>query len=224
MSAVDPALDAPTARTWKELALRVDGCTVCADLAASRTCTVPGVLVPPARAPRGRRLMLVGEAPGRQEDESGLPFVGRSGELLDRLLAEVGVARDEVTIANVLKCRPPDNRPPRRVEINACRPWLERQLVLAEPDVVVALGSTAVTWFFGAGARIGALRGERVRREGYTLLATFHPSAALRFGPRGRPMAALREDLADAAALLDPPSAARPPGAGGQGPADRPSE
>ena len=201
-----PALVEPSVRSWGELAVLVSECVACEELAATRTCTVPGVL-PPSAPPTGSgRLMLVGEAPGQQEDETGLPFVGRSGELLDGLLAEVGVDRADVVVANVLKCRPPGNRPPRRAEIVACRPWLERQLQLAAPDVVVALGSTAVTWFFGPGARIGALRGEHVVRDGYTVLATFHPSAALRFGPRGKPMAALREDLATAVSLLRAPS------------------
>jgi DNA polymerase len=202
MSIENPAAVAPTLRSWSELASVVSGCVACADLAATRTQVVPGVLPETSSTTRGRRLLLVGEAPGKQEDESGLPFVGRSGALLDGLLAESGVDRADVAVANVLKCRPPDNRPPRRREIVACRPWLERQLELARPDVVVALGSTAVTWFFGPGARIGVLRGEVVERDGYKLLATFHPSAALRFGPRGKPMAALREDLAHAADLL----------------------
>jgi len=200
MSVDSPALVAPSVPSWGELAALVSGCVACEELAATRTHTVPGVL-----PPRGRtagRLMLVGEAPGQQEDESGLPFVGRSGALLDGLLAEVGVDRADVAVANVLKCRPSGNRPPRRTEIVACRPWLERQLQLAAPDVVVAMGSTAVTWFFGPGARIGVLRGEVVERDGYSLLATFHPSAALRFGPRGKPIAALREDLATAVSLL----------------------
>lgn len=206
MSVDDPALVAPGVGSWDELALLVSGCVACDELAATRTQTVPGVL-PAWNGPgRARRLMLVGEAPGQQEDESGLPFVGRSGALLDGLLAEVGVDRADVAVANVLKCRPPANRPPRRSEIVACRPWLERQLQLAAPDVVVALGSTAVTWFFGPGARIGVLRGEIALRDGYKLLATFHPSAALRFGPRGKPMAALREDLARAVELLGAPS------------------
>ena len=201
MTVEDPAAVAPQAPTWERLAVLASGCVACEELAATREHVVPGVL-PDGAAGAGRRLMLVGEAPGRQEDESGLPFVGRSGELLDTLLAEAGIARSEVIVANVLKCRPPGNRPPRRSEVQACRPWLVRQLELARPDVVVAMGSTAVTWFFGPGARIGALRGEQVARDGYLVMATFHPSAALRFGPRGRPMAALREDLARAVALL----------------------
>src|SRR6478609_9169780 len=147
---MQPDLLAPVLRSWGELANLVEKCVVCDELAATRTRTVPGVL-PAGRdtAAGGARaqsplLMLVGEAPGAQEDQAGLPFIGRSGELLDGLLAEVGIDRAEVAVANVLKCRPPGNRPPRRHEITACRPWLERQLQLAHPTVVVALGSTAV--------------------------------------------------------------------------------
>jgi DNA polymerase len=207
MTAVVPAEVAPTVPDWTTLAELVAGCTVCAELAATRTRTVPGVL--PSMPAGAARLMLVGEAPGATEDEVGLPFVGRSGELLDRLLAEAGTDRAQVAIANVLKCRPPGNRSPRRGEIQACRPWLERQLELAQPDVVVALGTTAVTWFFGTDARIGALRGELFVREEYRLLATYHPSAALRFGPNGAPMAAMREDLAHAVRVLADVEAAR---------------
>jgi uracil-DNA glycosylase len=201
MSATVPSIDAGRASSWSELDVVIETCVVCDELAANRTRTVPGVLPwEPTTTPRG--LMLVGEAPGALEDQHGLPFVGRSGELLDGLLAEVGVDRAEVSVANVLKCRPPNNRPPRRGEITACRPWLERQIALARPAVVVALGSTAVTWFLGADARIGQVRGVLVPRDDYALIATYHPSAALRFGPRGKPMAALREDLTHAVDVL----------------------
>ena len=206
-----PEVVAPSAHGWDEIAELVARCTVCDELAATRTRTVPGVLpAAPRRSPGP--LLLVGEAPGALEDQTGRPFVGRSGELLDSLLGEAGASRGQVAVANVLKCRPPANRPPRREEITACRPWLERQIALAEPSVVVALGSTAVTWFLGPGARIGSLRGEPFEREGYVLVATYHPSAALRFGPRGKPMAALREDLALAVALRNAASLAGEPG------------
>ena len=201
MTELDPAEAAAGADSWDALAAAVSACVVCDELAGTRQQTVPGVY------PRGagaRSLMVVGEAPGASEDEQGLPFVGRSGELLDSLLVEAGSSRDRVVVANVLKCRPPMNRPPLRREVLACRPWLARQLMIADPAVVVAMGSTAVTWFLGPGARIGDVRGEPIERDGYLLVATFHPSAALRFGPRGKPMAALREDLALAVRLLDP--------------------
>jgi DNA polymerase len=161
---------------------------------------VPGV------APPGADVLLVGEAPGAQEDETGVPFVGRSGRLLDGLLGEAGLRRDQVAVANVLKCRPPANRKPRRAEVARCRPWLDRQLDLVDPVVVVALGGTAAEWFVGPGARIAALRDQgRVTpllHGGRRLLVTYHPSAAIRFGPRGAPLAALREDLAEVARVL----------------------
>jgi DNA polymerase len=148
----------------------------------------------------------VGEAPGAQEDETGVPFVGRSGQLLDGLLGDAGLRRDQVAVANVLKCRPPANRKPRRAEVSRCRPWLDRQVDLVDPVVVVALGGTAAEWFVGPGARIAALRDQgRVApllHRGRRLLVTYHPSAAIRFGPQGAPLAALREDLAEVARVV----------------------
>lgn len=184
------------AASWDELAEVVRGCTACAELAASRTHVVVG------DAPRGARLLLVGEAPGAQEDESGRPFVGRSGQLLDEALVEAGLTRAEVAVANVLKCRPPANRTPRRPEVVRCRPWLARQIALVDPAVVVTLGSVAAAEVFGPGARIGELRGREHEVDGRITLATYHPSAALRFGPRGAPALGLREDLGIAAAAL----------------------
>ena len=142
----DTAAAAAAAASWDDLAATVLGCTACAELAASRTRVVPGV-----RPAGGADVLLVGEAPGAQEDAAGVPFVGRSGQLLDGLLADAGLPRERVAVANVLKCRPPANRKPRRAEVARCRPWLTRQLELADPAVVVALGGTAAEWFFGAG-------------------------------------------------------------------------
>jgi len=156
---------------------------------AARTQVVPGV------RPPGADVLLVGEAPGAQEDALGVPFVGRSGQLLDSLLAEVGLPRSQVAVANVLRCRPPENRKPKRAEVARCRPWLARQIELLDPAVVVALGGTATEWFFGAGARIAALREQDLTYEGRPVVVTYHPSAAIRFGPNGAPLAALRADL-----------------------------
>jgi len=196
----EPALSAASATSWNDLVARVQGCVACEELAASRTRVVPGV------APPGADVLLVGEAPGAQEDETGVPFVGRSGQLLDGLLGDAGLRRDQVAVANVLKCRPPANRKPRRAEVARCRPWLDRQVDLVDPVVVVALGGTAAEWFFGPGARIAALRDQgRVApllHGGRRLLVTYHPSAAIRFGPQGAPLAALREDLAEVARVL----------------------
>jgi uracil-DNA glycosylase family 4 len=195
----DPAALAPTAATWGDLAASVRGCVACPELVVSRTTVVAGSR--PWDQTRAD-LLLVGEAPGAQEDLAGEPFVGRSGQLLDSLLAEAGLDRSSVAVANVLKCRPPRNRKPRRAEVARCRPWLTRQIELADPRVLVALGGTAAEWFFGPGARIAALR-EQVREHGgRPLVVTYHPSAAIRFGPKGAPLAALRGDLATVAHLL----------------------
>ncbi len=200
----DPEVAAAATTTWDELVAAVQGCVACDELAASRTRVVPG------QRPPGAEVLLVGEAPGAQEDETGVPFVGRSGLLLDQLLGDAGLRRDQVAVANVLKCRPPGNRTPRRAEVARCRPWLTRQVELVGPRVVVALGSTAAAWFFGPSARIRELRArslvEPLSYDGRPLLVTFHPSAAIRFGPKGEPVAALRADLERVAALLAVPS------------------
>ena len=198
---VDPLVAAPRASTWSELAASARTCVACPELVEGRTQVVPGV------APPSADVLLVGEAPGAQEDALGVPFVGRAGQLLDGLLAEVGLDRGRIAVANVLKCRPPANRKPRRRELARCRPWLERQIALLDPALIVALGSTAAEWFVGPGARIAALRGSVHSYDGRALLVTYHPSAAIRFGPAGAPLAALREDLAEVARLAALPRA-----------------
>ncbi len=182
--------------TWAGLARSIRACTAC-DLAATRTQAVPGQL-PTA----GAAVLLVGEGPGAAEDACGEPFVGRSGQLLDELLAQAGLPRHTVAVANVVKCRPPGNRAPKRPEIATCRHWLVEQIEVIDPRVVVALGGTATQWFLGPGARLTQLRGVPQRWDGRTLVVTYHPSAALRFGPRGAPVAALRADLQTVAAVL----------------------
>lgn len=171
------------------LADRARGCTACPELAATRRSVVPGAF------PAGARLLVLGEAPGAQEDESGQPFVGRSGQLLDALLAEVGGDRADVGVLNTVKCRPPANRPPTRAESATCRGWTSRQLELAQPAVVVALGLSAARWFLGPGT-LASLRGRLHDVGGLRVLPTYHPSAALRHGPQGEPRRLLREDLA----------------------------
>ena len=177
------------------LADEVRGCTRCDELAATRTQVVPGAFPP------GARLVVLGEAPGAQEDESGLPFVGRSGQLLDLLLAEVGGDRAGTAVLNTLKCRPPGNRPPRPAESANCRPWTEQQLALAAPRLVVTLGLSATRWFLPKVA-LGAVRGQVHEVAGLQVLPTYHPSAALRGGPQGEPRRLLREDLALAVRLV----------------------
>jgi uracil-DNA glycosylase len=206
---------------WDALTREVTACRACAELAATRQRVVvgdpgPGPRVddggarlrqnpaPPAHP--GVRLAFVGEAPGAQEDAAGRPFVGKAGQLLDQLLQDSGMARADVAVLNVIKCRPPGNRRPSGEEIARCRPYLERQLDLLRPQLVVALGLTAVAWFLsGAGGRrttLAAARGVVHEARGHRVIATYHPSAAIRFGPSGAPLAALREDLDFAGRVL----------------------
>jgi len=182
---------------WHDLAAAAKGCTACPELAATRRNVVVG------SAPAGARLLVVGEAPGAQEDAGGQPFVGRSGQLLDRLLAEAGLPREQVAVLNTLKCRPPGNRVPTRTETAACRGWTERQVELLDPAVVLTLGLSATTWWLGR-TTLTAARGRVHRVAGRQVLATYHPSAALRHGPRGEPLRLLREDLALAVRLASP--------------------
>lgn len=183
------------ARDLAGLAVLARTCTACTELAATRTHVVVG------EVPAGARLLVMGEAPGASEDQTGRPFVGRSGQLLDELLAEVGLDRISVAVLNTAKCRPPANRPPTRAESAACRPWAERQLALARPAVVVALGLSATRWFLGP-TSLAAVRGRVHDHPLAPVLPTYHPSAALRWGPAGEPRRLLREDLALAAGLL----------------------
>jgi DNA polymerase len=184
---------------WAELAAQIRGCVACPELAASRTTVVVGV--PPTSTP----LVLVGEAPGAAEDATGLPFVGRAGTLLDELLTQAGLSRDGVGVLNVLKCRPPGNRAPTRTEIANCRGWLDRQIDLMPDALVVTLGGTAAAWAFGKPVKIADVRGRThplVGHPGRIVIPTYHPSAALRFGPKGEPRRLLAADLAFAASLV----------------------
>ncbi len=178
----------------EELAVRASGCTRC-PLASGRTQVVFGMGDP------GAELMFVGEGPGAEEDRQGLPFVGRSGQLLDQLLLEVlGVHRSSCYIANVVKCRPPDNRDPKPEEIAACRPYLEQQLELIDPRVVVTLGNFSTKLLLETTDGITKLRGKVYPfRDGH-LVPTFHPAAVLRGG--GTALAQMRADLVRAKLLL----------------------
>jgi uracil-DNA glycosylase len=130
--------------------------------------------------PEGR-VMVVGEAPGANEDRTGLPFVGRAGKLLDLLLASVGLSRREsVYICNVLKCRPPGNRNPRSDEIETCAPWLHGQIELVQPEVILAVGTFAGQLLTGKEMALGSLRGQVYSYRGTPLVVTYHPAALLR--------------------------------------------
>lgn len=129
-------------------------------------------------------VLIVGEGPGQQEDEQGLPFVGRSGKLLTTLLAEQGIEREQVYIANVVKCRPPGNRDPKPDEIDACKPYLRRQIQLVDPVVVVTLGNFSSKLLLNTTTGITRLRGQAYEWWGRWLVPTFHPAAALRGGAK----------------------------------------
>jgi uracil-DNA glycosylase family 4 len=162
-------------------------CTRCA-LAAGRTNVVFGMGDPTSD------LLFVGEGPGAEEDKQGLPFVGRSGKLLDQLMAEeFGLTRDRVYIANVVKCRPPNNRDPLPDEIAACRPYLEAQLEHIAPKVVVTLGKFAGQLLLQSKEGITRLRGRTYSYAGAVLVPTVHPAYVLRGG--AEPMAQMRADL-----------------------------
>ena len=146
-------------------------------------------------------LMFVGEGPGAEEDRQGLPFVGRSGQLLDRLMRqELGLTRDNCMVVNVVKCRPPGNRDPLPDEIEACSPYLEAQLELVEPRVVVTLGNFATRRLLNTSEGIGRLRGRSYPFRGGHLVPTYHPAAALRGG--GEIVAEMRADFVRAKRLL----------------------
>lgn len=134
------------------------------------------------------RIMLVGEGPGANEDRLGRPFVGRAGQLLDRILAAIGLVREEVYITNVVKCRPPGNRTPTEAELRTCLPYLLAQVRLIRPDIIVCMGSTAVRALIDPDARITRVRGTWVRRWGVDVMPTFHPAAVLRDPSKRRPV------------------------------------
>jgi DNA polymerase len=150
--------------------------------------------------------MFVGEGPGQQEDVEGLPFVGRSGQLLDRLmLEEMGLTRERCYICNVVKCRPPNNRDPLPDEIAACQPYLAAQLDLIDPKVIVTLGNFATKLLLSSTEGITRLRGRAYpRADGRTLVPTYHPAAVLRGG--GETLAQMRADLVRAKQLLAVPA------------------
>jgi uracil-DNA glycosylase family 4 len=171
-------------------------CTSCR-LAETRTQVVFGVGAFDAD------IMFVGEAPGRNEDLQGEPFVGAAGKLLDRLLGEIGVERDDVYIANVLKCRPPGNRDPKQDEIDACKGYLRTQLELVDPIVVMTLGNFATKLLLKRNVGITRLRGQVYPWWNRHLVPTFHPAAALRSGDRVTDQ--MREDFAIVSEILNTP-------------------
>jgi uracil-DNA glycosylase len=159
---------------WNTFAPDVAQCVACG-LCKSRRNTVPGV------GDRNAEWLFVGEAPGAEEDARGEPFVGQAGRLLDSMLAALGMTRSKnVYIANVLKCRPPNNRTPEPGEAEACQPYLERQIGLLRPKLIVALGKSAASLLLRTDATIASLRGRIHSYRGVPLLVTYHPAYLLR--------------------------------------------
>ena len=179
--------DPPPFASFEELEREALACQRC-PLAAGRTQVVFGVGDPTAD------LVFVGEGPGEQEDLQGIPFVGRAGQLLTRLIEGIGFTRDDVYIANVVKCRPPGNRDPLPAEIDACRPYLEAQLAFLDPKIVVTLGNFATKLLLETKEGITKLRGREFPfRDGALLIPALHPSAVLRNG--GAALAQARADF-----------------------------
>jgi len=160
---------------WEALQAKVAGCTAC-DLHKTRTQTVFGV------GNRNADWLVVGEAPGAEEDRQGKPFVGRAGQLLNAMLHAVGLQREQVFIANILKCRPPNNRDPRPEEVACCEPFLIRQVALLKPKIILAVGRIAAQNLLKTDTRIGALRGKRYTYgdTGIPVVVTYHPAYLLR--------------------------------------------
>lgn len=158
---------------WERLIRKILSCQAC-PLFKGRTQAVPG------EGNRQARLLFVGEAPGRDEDLQGRPFVGRAGQLLTRIIQAMGFSREEVYIANVIKCRPPENRTPRPDEVKACSPYLLRQIELIRPKVIVALGKVATDFLLQSPKSMSELRGNFGEFQGIPVMPTFHPSYLVR--------------------------------------------
>ncbi len=171
---LNPSVPAMTDE-WHALQMTVANCTAC-DLCQTRTQTVFGVGHPQAK------LMLIGEAPGFYEDQQGKPFVGRAGQLLNAMLESIGLTRDAVYIANILKCRPPNNRDPLPDEVAHCTPFLMKQIALIKPALLLALGRIAGHFLLETHAALGTLRGKvhAFGEEKIPLIVTYHPAYLLR--------------------------------------------
>ena len=155
----------------RDLAEQITSCPKC-DLAKTRTHAVPGEGNPNAD------IVFIGEGPGFYEDQQGRPFVGASGKFLDELLGSIGLSRKDVYICNVIKCRPPNNRDPQQTEISACTPWLDQQLEVLEPRVIVTLGRFSMSRYF-PGQSIGRIHGQPRKIDGVLVMPMYHPAAAL---------------------------------------------
>jgi len=179
----------------KNLYREISDCPNC-ELARERSQTVPG------SGPVPCNLMLIGEAPGKNEDEQGLPFVGRSGKLLDQLLADIKLTRHDVYITNVVKCRPPENRDPTPTEVATCGDFLLRQIELVNPRVIVTLGKFAMARWF-SGLTISKIRGQVINESGRWIMPVFHPAYVLRTRLTNLPL--IQADFAQIESLLEMP-------------------
>jgi len=166
----DPIREAPSLAAVATLVKECQKCRLC----ETRTNTVPG------EGAEDARLMVVGEGPGRTEDETGRPFVGQAGELLTKILAAIQLPREQVYICNIVKCRPPENRVPQFDEISSCLPYLWRQIGLVRPKVILAMGGTAAQSLLDAKQALGAMRNKVHRFRGIPVVVTYHPAALLR--------------------------------------------
>ncbi|MBN1438992.1 MAG: uracil-DNA glycosylase [Anaerolineales bacterium] len=159
------------AEALAQIAKEVSACTACS-LHSSRKNAVPG------EGPADAELLFIGEGPGFHENEQGRPFVGAAGKFLEQLLAGINLRREQVFICNVIKCRPPGNRDPQPDEIEACRPYLDRQIAAIQPRVIVTLGRFSMARYFGA-SKISSVHGQVRQVDGRLVVAMFHPAAAL---------------------------------------------
>jgi len=185
--------DSSVVEALEALQAEVAACTQCA-LHESRTNTVFGV------GTHRTRVMFIGEAPGRDEDLKGEPFVGRAGQLLNKILAAMDLSREEVYIGNILKCRPPSNRDPQESEVRCCESFLKRQIELIRPDFICALGRVSAQWLLQTNATLGAIRSGEYYYEGVRVIATYHPAALLRNSNFKKPC---WEDMKKLRALID---------------------
>ena len=158
--------------TLSELCQQILTCTKCEVLSKNRTRVVPG------EGPENTEIMFIGEGPGFHEDQQGRPFVGQAGMYLEKLLASINLNRQQVYIANVIKCRPPENRDPLPSEIQNCHQWLQSQIDLIQPRMIVTLGRYSMATFF-PGKTIGKIHGTAQKRDGTIYFAMYHPAAAL---------------------------------------------
>ena len=159
--------------SWEELEKTCTSCTKC-KLCENRNKVVIG------KGNKNAKIMFIGEGPGADEDREGLPFVGKAGKLMDKAFDGIGVNKEEIYIANIVKCRPPNNRNPEYEEADACKEYLDSQISLIKPEIIVLLGSVALKNVLGKEYGITACRGKWFEKEGIKIFPTFHPAALLR--------------------------------------------